>query len=209
MDPAGPVLRDVALHKDGQGDMTLPSRLNAIPDDLSQRTPLRYAPVPKMEEIESLSTQDTTDRERMVHIDESLNETFSPTQDRLIDSQRDMTGITESPVKNISPDESPPTDSGREEEFNSPPIFLNRLIDPDHSPNAGQEEQNRTMGETSLFPQGEMYGAEAPIPGNLDPDGLFANPNGLGNSFVNHTFGWDADLETSYFHNAVPWIPVS
>ena len=125
---------------------------------------------------------------------------FSPTQDRLIDSQCHMTGITESPIENISPDESPPTDSGREKEFNSPPI-LNRLIDPEHSPSADQEGQNRTMGETSLFSQGEMYGAEAPIPGNLDPDGLFANPNGLGNSFMNHTFGWDADLETSYFQN--------
>ena len=40
MDPAGPVLRDVALHKDGQGDMSLPSRINAIPDDTSQRTPV-------------------------------------------------------------------------------------------------------------------------------------------------------------------------
>ena len=36
MDPAGPVLQDATLHKDGQGDMPLPSRLNAIPDDLSQ-----------------------------------------------------------------------------------------------------------------------------------------------------------------------------
>ena len=111
-----------------------------------------------------------------------------------------MTGIIESPVENISPEESPPTDPGREKEFNSPPI-LNRLIDPDNPPHAGQEEHNRTMGETSLFSQGEMYGAEAPIPGNLDPHGLFANPNGLGNTFVNHTFGWDADLETSYFQN--------
>ena len=63
MDPAGPVLRDATLHQDGQGDMPLPSCLNAIPDDFSQRTPLRYAPVPNMEEVESLSTQDTTDRE--------------------------------------------------------------------------------------------------------------------------------------------------
>ena len=74
-----------------------------------------------MEEVESLSTQDTSDRERIVHIDKSLNERFSPTQDRLIDSQCDLTGIPESPVENISPDESPPTDSGREKEFNSPP----------------------------------------------------------------------------------------
>ena len=112
MDPAGPVLRDIALHQDEQSGIPLLSRINAIPDDTSQRTPLRYAPVPKMEEIESLSTQDTVERERTVHIDESLNETFSPTQDRLIDPQRDMTGLTESPVENLSPDESPPTDPG-------------------------------------------------------------------------------------------------
>ena len=61
MDPAGPVLQDVALHQDEQSGMPLLSRINAIPDDTSQRTPLRYAPVPKMEEIESLSTQDTVE----------------------------------------------------------------------------------------------------------------------------------------------------
>ena len=74
-----------------------------------------------------------------------------------------MTGFTESPVENLSPDESPPTDPGRETEFDSPPI-LNRMIGTNQSPSGIRDEQNRTMGEASLFSQGEMYGTETPIP---------------------------------------------
>ena len=48
-DPAGPILQDDALHKEGHNDMAFSSRLNVIPDDISQRTPLRYVPVLRLQ----------------------------------------------------------------------------------------------------------------------------------------------------------------